>query len=298
MTPPVDAAARVLDKPEERESVKTGKIIYLSEKDFTWDQERKASWEDAEREFKERTATKGKLDAGRTVRSGLAYDFDSTDPIPPSDAERAIRVKAELGDEPLHGIENRPVYRFVKRTFDIAFSAAVLVAFSWLYLLIAILVKVDDPKGPVFFKQKRVTKNGREFYMYKFRSMCVDAEAKLAELQELNEKSGPVFKIADDPRITRVGKWIRKLSLDEMPQFFNVLMGHMSLVGTRPPTLDEWKKYQNHHRARMAAKPGITGMWQISGRSNITDFEEIVELDMKYIENWSFGLDIKIILLT
>ena len=156
MTPPADAAARVLDKPEERESTKTGRIIYLSEKDFTWDQERKASWEDAEREFKDRTATKGKLDAGRTVRSGLAYDFDSTAPIPPSNAERAARVKAELGDEPLHGIENRPVYRFVKRTFDIAFSAAVLVAFSWLYLLIAILVKVDDPKGPVFFKQERV----------------------------------------------------------------------------------------------------------------------------------------------
>ena len=219
---PVDAAARALQLEEEREDSQKGRIIRLDEKEFSREKQREAQ-QATEREFVERTKAKGKLDAGRTVRSGLAYDFDSTDPVPPSDAERAAKVKAELGEEPLVGLDNRPVYRFVKRAFDIVFSAAVLVAFSWLYLLIAILVKVDDPKGPVFFKQERVGKDGKKFYMYKFRSMCVDAEAKLAELQELNEKSGPVFKIADDPRITRVGKRIRKLSLDEMPQFFNVL---------------------------------------------------------------------------
>lgn len=125
--------------------------------------------------------------------------------------------------------DDRIAYRFVKRVFDFAFSAAVLVLLSWLFVIIAILVKVDDPKGPVFFKQTRVGKNGREFEMLKFRSMCVDAEEKLADLKELNEKTGPVFKIAEDPRITRVGKWLRKLSLDELPQFINVLRSDIPL---------------------------------------------------------------------
>lgn len=156
------------------------------------------------------------------MRSGLAYDFDSTDPIPPSDAERAAELKEIVGFGELHGIEGRPLYRFFKRVFDVVFSVVVIVAFWWLFAIVAIAIKVDDPKGPVFFKQTRVGKDG-EFTMLKFRSMCVDAEDKLADLQELNEKTGPVFKIANDPRITRVGRWLRKLSLDEMPQFFNVL---------------------------------------------------------------------------
>lgn len=171
----------------------------------------------------------GKLDAGRTVRSGYAYDFDSTDQVPFSDFERAAKVKAELGDGRVEGLGNRPAYRVVKRAFDVVFSGLVLVCFSWLYLLIALIVKIDDPKGPVFFKQTRVGMNGREFQMLKFRSMCVDAEDKLASLQELNEKTGPVFKIADDPRITHVGKWLRKLSLDELPQFLNVFFGDIPL---------------------------------------------------------------------
>lgn len=127
-------------------------------------------------------------------------------------------------------------YRFTKRAFDIVFSACVLVAFSWLFVIVAIAIKIDDPKGPVFFKRKRVGKDGKEFNMYKFRSMCVDAEDRLAELRELNEKSGPVFKIAADPRITRVGKWLRKLSLDEFPQFINVLRSDIPLriLKTRP----------------------------------------------------------------
>ena len=125
--------------------------------------------------------------------------------------------------------KSRLGYRFTKRAFDIVFSAFVLVAFSWLFVIVAIAIKIDDPKGPVFFKQKRVGKDGKEFNMYKFRSMCVDAEDRLAELRELNEKSGPVFKIAADPRITRVGKWLRKLSLDEFPQFINVLRSDIPL---------------------------------------------------------------------
>lgn len=132
--------------------------------------------------------------------------------------------------------KSRLGYRFTKRAFDIVFSAFVLVAFSWLFVIVAIAIKIDDPKGPVFFKQKRVGKDGKEFNMYKFRSMCVDAEDRLAELRELNEKSGPVFKIAEDPRITRVGKWLRKLSLDELPQFINVLRSDIPLriLKTRP----------------------------------------------------------------
>ena len=164
----------------------------------------------------------------KTVRSGTIYDFDMQERRRES-LERAERLKAELGDEPIMGTDDRIAYRFVKRVFDFAFSAAVLVLLSWLFVIIAILVKVDDPKGPVFFKQTRVGKNGREFEMLKFRSMCVDAEEKLADLKELNEKTGPVFKIAEDPRITRVGKWLRKLSLDELPQFINVLRSDIPL---------------------------------------------------------------------
>ena len=164
----------------------------------------------------------------KTVRSGTIYDFDMQERRRES-LERAERLKAELGDEPITGTDDRIAYRFVKRVFDFAFSAAVLVLLSWLFVIIAILVKVDDPKGPVFFKQTRVGKNGREFEMLKFRSMCVDAEEKLADLKELNEKTGPVFKIAEDPRITRVGKWLRKLSLDELPQFINVLRSDIPL---------------------------------------------------------------------
>lgn len=171
----------------------------------------------------------------KIVRSGTIYDFDMQERRRES-LERAEKLKAELGDEPITGTDDRIAYRFVKRVFGCSFSAAVLVLLSWLFVIIAILVKVDDPKGPVFFKQTRVGKNGREFEMLKFRSMCVDAEEKLADLKELNEKTGPVFKIAEDPRITRVGKWLRKLSLDELPQFINVLRSDIPLriLKTRP----------------------------------------------------------------
>ena len=173
--------------------------------------------------------------AKKTVRNGTVYGFNVHE-LKREGEERIERLKEEIGSEPIVGIENRVAFRFAKRAFDIVFSAAVLVCFSWLFALIAILIKIDDPKGSVFFKQTRVGKNGKTFQMLKFRSMCVDAEAKLAELKELNEKTGPVFKIADDPRITRVGKWLRKLSLDELPQFINVLFSDIPLriLKTRP----------------------------------------------------------------
>lgn len=178
--------------------------------------------------------------SNKTVRSGTIYDLKMQERRRKS-VERAEKLKAELGDEPITGTDDRIAYRFVKRVFDFVFSAAVLVLLSWLFVLIAIVIKVDDPKGPVFFKQTRVGKNGREFEMLKFRSMCVDAEEKLAELKELNEKTGPVFKIAEDPRITRVGKWLRKLSLDELPQFINVLRSDIPLriLKTRPEFSEE-----------------------------------------------------------
>ena len=179
---------------------------------------------------------------------------------------RAAQVKAALDGVKLEGIESRYGYRFAKRAFDILFSALVLVCFSWLFALIAVLIKIDDPKGPVFFKQKRVGKldakgNPKYFTMYKFRSMCVDAESRLADLRELNEKTGPVFKIADDPRVTRVGKWLRKLSLDEMPQFVNALKGDISIVGPRPALPAEVATYNDYQKQRLLVKPGIA--WDI-----------------------------------
>jgi lipopolysaccharide/colanic/teichoic acid biosynthesis glycosyltransferase len=134
--------------------------------------------------------------------------------------------------------------------------------------------------------------------MYKFRSMYCDAEQKKAELSDQNEMDGLMFKMEDDPRITRVGRFIRRTSLDEFPQFFNVLKGDMSLVGTRPPTVDEFTQYQSYHKRRLSVKPGITGLWQVSGRNDIRDFDEVVKLDLEYIDNWSIALDIKILLKT
>ena len=152
------------------------------------------------------------LQEHKIVRSGIVFNPDQEERRR-ENVKRAVGVKQELGAEPLTGIEGRLAYRFIKRAFDIAFSAVVMVAFCWLFAIIAIAIKIDDPKGPVIFKQQRVGKNGKTFNMYKFRTMCVDAEEKLASLRELNEKTGPVFKIAADPRVTRVGKWLRKLSL-------------------------------------------------------------------------------------
>ena len=185
----------------------------------------------------------------------------------------------------------------IKRVMDIAGSIVGLVITAVVTVFLAPPLLIESP-GPLFFAQKRVGKNGRFFKIYKFRSMYKDAEERKKELESQNEMNGLMFKMKDDPRITKVGKFIRKTSIDELPQFFNVLKGDMSLVGTRPPTVDEFKQYESHQKRRLSAKPGITGLWQVSGRNEITDFEDVVKLDVQYIDNWSLGLDIKIILKT
>ncbi|GHU61313.1 galactosyl transferase [Clostridia bacterium] len=187
----------------------------------------------------------------------------------------------------------------IKRLIDIGVGIIGTVIAIILFCLLAPLIYFHSP-GPVLFSQIRIGKNGRKFKIYKFRSMYLDAEERKKELMTHNRiKSGMMFKIDSDPRIIKgIGQFIRKYSLDEWPQFFNILKGDMSLVGTRPPTIDEWEKYLAHHRARLAIKPGLTGMWQISGRSAIVDFEQVVALDKQYIIHWSLWLDCKIILKT
>ena len=203
-----------------------------------------------------------------------------------------------------------PVQVFIKRAFDICVGLVGSLVALLIMAVVGPIIKKQSP-GPILFKQERIGKNGKHFHMYKIRSMYMDAEERKKELMDKNRvKDVMMFKLDFDPRIignkelsdgtkkTGIGEFLRKSSLDEFPQFFNVLGGSMSMIGTRPPTLDEWSKYQLHHRARLATKPGITGLWQVSGRSQITDFEEVVKLDTQYIANWSIGQDIKILIKT
>ncbi|MGN0459624.1 MAG: sugar transferase [Ruminococcus sp.] len=203
-----------------------------------------------------------------------------------------------------------PAKLFIKRFTDICVGLFGCILTGLLFLIVAPMVYSKSP-GPIFFSQERVGENGKVFKIYKFRSMYLDAEERKKELESQNTiDGGLMFKMEDDPRIIGykkmpdgsfkkgIGHFLRGTSLDEFPQFLNVLKGDMSLVGTRPPTVDEWQRYELHHRARLSTKPGITGMWQVSGRSTITDFEEIVNLDREYIRNWSLGNDIKILLKT
>lgn len=187
----------------------------------------------------------------------------------------------------------------VKRIMDIAGGLVGCILTALIAIIIGPLIFLHSP-GPIFFKQIRVGKQGRKFKLYKFRSMYMDAEERKKDLMEQNRiPGGLMFKLDHDPRVIRgIGSFIRKTSLDEFPQFFNVLKGDMSLVGTRPPTVDEYERYSPHHKRRLSIKPGITGLWQVSGRSSITDFEEVIRLDTQYIENWSFEQDIKLILRT
>ncbi len=185
----------------------------------------------------------------------------------------------------------------VKRLFDVFGALVGCLLTVIITIFLAPIIYIESP-GPIFFSQMRVGKNGRKFRIYKFRSMYRDAEQRKAELMARNEMQGFMFKMTDDPRITKVGKFIRKTSLDEFPQFFNVLKGDMSLVGTRPPTVDEFEQYESRHKRRLSLKPGLTGLWQVSGRSDVENFEEVVRLDLKYIDNWSFKLDLKLILKT
>lgn len=199
---------------------------------------------------------------------------------------------------------------FLKRTMDICVGIAGCIVTGFLILIIGPLIYKESP-GNIFFAQERVGKNGKRFKLYKFRSMYLDAEERKAELMKYNKLGdAKMFKMDFDPRVignkvlpdgtkkTGIGNFIRSTSLDEFPQFWNVLKGDMSVVGTRPPLIGEVSEYELHHRTRLAIKPGITGMWQVSGRSDITDFEEVVELDREYIENWSLGLDVKLLFKT
>ena len=228
------------------------------------------------------------IDMGVTVR--MVVDFYKR--------RRADSYVSCVGTYPVityHTVTLNTGEQAVKRIMDVIGGLVGIVLFSPVMVVAALAIKLDSP-GPVIFRQTRVGKNGRTFQIYKFRSMYVDAEERKAELLSQNEIAGGVmFKLKEDPRITRVGKVIRKFSIDELPQFFNVVGGTMSLVGTRPPTPDEVEKYGTRQWRRISIKPGLTGMWQVNGRSLVTDFEKIVELDVEYIDNWSLMEDVRIL---
>lgn len=194
--------------------------------------------------------------------------------------------------------ERRWVFRFIKRVFDVSFSLLAMVLLSWLYLLVALAIKLDEPASPVIFRQVRVGRDGHEFVCYKFRSMCMNAEDQLDALMDANEKDGPVFKIKGDPRITRVGKVIRKASLDELPQFWNVLKGDMSVVGPRPALAREVRQYPPRALPRLAIRPGITCYWQTRRNRDFISFDEWVDLDLLYIKKASLWTDVKLIVQT
>ncbi len=193
-------------------------------------------------------------------------------------------------------VPTNPIQLFIKRFFDITISGAAIFILSPLFLITALLIKLTS-KGPVFFRQDRCGLNGRHFMAAKFRTMVDGAEKKRNELLDLNEMTGPVFKIKNDPRLTGIGQFLRKFSIDELPQFFNVLRGDMSLVGPRPLPIEE-NDYKSWQRRRLSVKPGITCLWQVNGRNKINDFDNWVKLDLEYIDSWSLGLDFKILLRT
>ncbi|MCL5027336.1 MAG: sugar transferase, partial [Chloroflexi bacterium] len=196
-----------------------------------------------------------------------------------------------IRDVPLHGTS-----RVLKRLGDMALAGLLIAITSPISAVIALAIHFDSP-GPIFFRQQRVGRDGRAFTLLKFRSMWVDAEERLANLLQHNEATGPIFKMRNDPRLTRVGRFIRRWSLDELPQLYNVVRGDMSLVGPRPPIPSEVECYEEWHRRRLEVRPGLTGLWQVSGRSDLS-FDEMVLLDIWYIENWSPLLDFKILLRT
>lgn len=198
--------------------------------------------------------------------------------------------------EPSRGAADSPAH-LVKRLIDVVVSAVGLILLSPLLLVLAVAIKLTSP-GPIFFRQKRVGLNGRKFTLYKFRSMVKDAVRMRADLEELNEMEGPVFKIKDDPRVTPLGRWMRRYSLDELPQLFNVVIGDMSLVGPRPPLPSEVSEYQRKHRRRLSMRPGLTCTWQVSGRNDIPDFNRWAELDLEYIDNWSLMGDLRLLVRT
>jgi len=243
----------------------------------------------------------------------FAVSRDHLDVIQPAVAlceEQGVEVKiclnffqAGIGRMSMDEVSGLPALAFsttpadevalvLKRAFDIVVAVAMLVLAAPVFAFVSIAIRLDSP-GPIFFRQRRVGLHGRDFVFYKFRSMCVDAEAKLESLRQLNEMTGPVFKMTQDPRVTRVGGFLRRTSIDELPQFWNVLKGEMSVVGPRPPTPGEVRKYKPWQRRRLSMKPGITCTWQVSGRSDI-DFDRWMQLDLAYIDNWSLWNDMQI----
>jgi exopolysaccharide biosynthesis polyprenyl glycosylphosphotransferase len=194
-------------------------------------------------------------------------------------------------------VNHKRGYLLAKRIMDLLGAFLGIILLLPVFIIVAICIKLEDPKGPVFFKQIRIGKDGKNFYMYKFRSMVVDAEERLNDLLKYNEVSGAMFKIKEDPRTTKIGKFIRKTSIDELPQLWNVLKGEMSLVGPRPPLPREVAQYTEYDKQRLLVTPGCTGLWQVSGRNDL-GFAEMVELDLKYIRERSLLYDIKIIFKT
>lgn len=194
-------------------------------------------------------------------------------------------------------VRNKPIQQNIKRIIDFSLSLAAIIALSPLLLLMIIAIKADS-KGPAIFKQERVGLKEKTFFMYKFRSMVNDADEKFEQVKNLNQTNSVMFKAKHDPRITKIGKFIRKYSIDELPQLINVLRGEMSLVGPRPPLPRELKHYKHWHHAKFLGKPGLTGLWQVSGRANIKDFDKVVALDYEYIRNWNILMDFAIIFKT
>lgn len=212
-------------------------------------------------------------------------------------SERTVDM---IGDCPVVSIAAKtlnPTALTVKRGCDVLFSFLGILISVPVIALVALPLKLES-RGPLFFSQNRVGRNGRIFRIYKLRSMYADAEARKSALMEQNEMEGPMFKMRDDPRITRVGRFIRAASIDELPQLFNVLKGDMSLVGPRPPLVDEFSQYASQDKRRLSMRPGLTGIWQVSGRNEVPRFEEVVRMDLQYIDNWSLRLDARILLKT
>lgn len=217
--------------------------------------------------------------------------------MPPIARDKEAMRENDDKEKNVISVNNNMSYEIIKRMIDIIGASIGIVFLSLIFLIVSIAIKIEDPKGPIFFSQLRVGKNGEKFKMYKFRSMVTDAEEKLEQLLQYNETTGAMFKMKHDPRVTKIGRFVRKTSIDELPQLLNVLKGDMSLVGPRPPLPREVDLYTKYDKQRLLVTPGCTGLWQISGRSNI-GFKQMVELDLFYIEHKSLLLDMKIILKT
>ena len=226
--------------------------------------------------------------------SGAVVDRNETAEEAPESVDSLAEEKVKVD----FIYEEKPVYDFIKRFFDIFFSVLALIVLCPLFIIISVVIMIHDRNLKPFFIQNRCGRNGKQFKFYKFRTMCVDAESKLEQLQEKNEMDGPVFKITEDPRITKIGKVLRATGIDELPQLWNILKGDMSFVGPRPPIPKEVEQYSDTDRLRLLVKPGLTCYWQVQPKRNSISFEKWMELDRKYIQQRSFWVDIKLIFKT